>query len=266
MQIFEITQIKKITEINYGAVGRGLAQAAGAATREYFGMQPKQSTQVQGLASQQQAQKLSEPVIKQQAQQQQQLWTRTVQTMKNTAKNAGLSELDSKELADTLMKQLESMLRPHGLKATMDNQAGVPVPTLDDFADQIANNSDTTVSRDIDRTLQQVDDALMAIVTAKDADKLNTAWLNLSQGIANAASLMTFQGQPNTNRAGSGAVGSAVKSGPTTGNVAKAMSALGVRDEDLQGLAQLIQQNPTPVRATGNPVMDDLLRHMGLIK
>jgi hypothetical protein len=44
------------------------------------------------------------------------------------------------------------------------------------------------------------------------------------------------------------------------------MSALGVRDEDLQGLAQLIQQNPTPVRATGNPVMDDLLRHMGLIK
>jgi hypothetical protein len=50
------------------------------------------------------------------------------------------------------------------------------------------------------------------------------------------------------------------------GEMIGALSALGVRDEDLQGLAQLIQQNPTPVRATGNPVMDDLLRHMGLIK
>jgi hypothetical protein len=195
MQIFEITQ--SVNEINYGSVLGGIAKYAGNQIGKSLGMQDR--TQLSGPAAQAAAGAATAGVVKQQAAQQQQLWNNTLQFMKKSAARVGQSQIDPNSLATNFMKQLQGMLKPHGLSATMDQQNGIPVPQLNDFENKVDPQVlDQQTKNQIDQTIQQVDQAIYNILagsnSAKPAD-LTPAWAALTQSIANAGSMLAFHGK-----------------------------------------------------------------------
>lgn len=257
MQIYEISQPKPIAEVNYGAVAKELGKAAGAATRNYFGMQPARDVQVQGAEAQRLAMQHAQAVIKQQVMSQKALWDRLLKNMMTTAGANQQTALSPNDLASAFMQQLQSMLRPHGLTASMANNGGVPQPILDDFTTKIRNRTDPTVVQNIRNSRQQTNAAINAILQGRNDE---SAWLALSQGIANAANILAFQADPTqtSNQP-------QTAPNPLSTGAAQAMSALGTTNSGMQNLATLVQQNGSPVNPTGNPVIDALLKHMGLI-
>jgi hypothetical protein len=256
MQIYEISLPIPVVEVNYGAAARELGKAAGAAARNYFGMQPSQDAQVQGAEAQQLAMQHAQAVIRQQVMSQKTLWDRSLKNMMTTAGANQQTALDPRDLASSFMQQLQSMLRPHGLTASMANVGGIPQPVLDDFSTKIRNRQNPAVVQNIRSSRQQVNSAVNAILQGVNDEG---AWLALSQGIANAANLLAFQADPAQRSQPQ------VAPNPLSTRAAQAMSALGTTNSGIQNFASLVQQSGSSVSPTGNPIIDDLLRHMRLI-
>jgi hypothetical protein len=263
MQIFEITQRQPVAEAaTMGSVLGGIAKYAGNQIGKSLGIQD--NSRVSGVAAQNAATKATAGVVKQQASQQQQLWNSTLQTMTKAAAGAGTAQIDPKALATNFMKQLQGMLKPHGLTATMDQQNGVPVPQIDDYENQIDPEMlDQKTKAQIDQNVQQIDQAIYAILTAPATSKptdLSNAWMSLAQGIADAGSMTAFhQGQASG--------GTAPKSTTNVGvppAVKPVVATLGTDLASMQKFAQLVQRSGKPVKSTGNPQIDSFLTTSGI--
>jgi hypothetical protein len=276
MQIFEITQHQLVNEkFGFSAVGPGatassvlggIAKYAGNQIGKSLGMQD--NSRVSGVAAQNAATAATAGVVKQQAAQQQQLWNNTLQTMSKAASGIGQTQIDPKALATNFMKQLQGMLKPHGLTATMDQQNGIPVPQVDDYENQIDPEMlDQKTKAQIDQTIQQIDQAIYAILTAPATAKptdLTNAWMSLAQGIANAGSMTAFhQGQSTGSAARTPGI-SASESDPKT---RAALAAMGTDAAGLAGLNTLIQRSGGfKGKATGDPTIDGLLKSAKILK
>jgi hypothetical protein len=267
MQIFEITQRQPVTEAaTMGSVLGGIAKYAGNQIGKSLGMQD--NSRVSGVAAQNAATAATAGVVKQQASQQQQLWNSTLQTMTKAAAGIGQTQIDPKALATNFMKQLQGMLKPHGLSATMDQQNGVPVPQIDDYESDIDPEMlDQTTKAQIDQNVQQIDQAIYIILTASATAKaadLTNAWMSLAQGIANAGSMTAFN-QNQTARPTARAPGvSASVSDPKT---RAALAAMNTDAAGLAGLNALIQRSGGfKGQATGDPTIDGLLKSAKILK
>jgi hypothetical protein len=166
------------------------------------------------------------------------------------------------------MKQLQGMLKPHGLSATMDQQNGIPVPQVDDYENQIDPEMlDQKTKAQIDQTIQQIDQSIYAILTAPATSKatdLSNAWMSLAQGIANAGSMTAFHRGQSTGSAARTPGISASVSDPKT---QAALAAMGTDAAGLAGLNTLIQRSGGfKGKATGDPTIDGLLKSAKILK
>jgi hypothetical protein len=120
MQIFEITQRRPVNEINWGAtaktVGSQILQSPVDALGKRVGQDlnstpdPVGSAEAMGAATE-----AAEPVIRQQAVEQQALWDKSVAAMLKQGKVSNISQLNSAQPREALMSQVQKMLRPHGI-------------------------------------------------------------------------------------------------------------------------------------------------------
>jgi hypothetical protein len=120
MQIFEITQRRPVNEINWGAtakaVGSGILQAPVKALGAKVGQDLTDTPDAVGSAeAMSTATKAAEPVIRQQAVEQQALWDKSVAAMLKQGRASNISQLNSAQPREALMAQVQKMLRPHGI-------------------------------------------------------------------------------------------------------------------------------------------------------
>jgi hypothetical protein len=120
MQIFEITQRRPVNEINWGAtakaVGSGILQAPVKALGAKVGQDLTDTPDAVGSAEAMgTATKAAEPVIRQQAVEQQQLWDKSVAAMLKQGGVSNISQLTPAQPREALMAQVQKMLRPHGI-------------------------------------------------------------------------------------------------------------------------------------------------------
>jgi len=264
MQIFEITNNKKLDEVNLGAFVKGVGSQLAKNVKSDLGIQPADN-QVSGVAAQNAATKATAGVVKQQAQAQQHLWSKTLQTMTAAASQAGTAQIDPQALATNLNKQIQGMIKPHGLTASIKPMNGRPVPQIDDFTDQIDPEMlDATTKAQVAQNVAQINQSIASILAAPPdatASDLTNAWMSLAQGIADAGSMTTFHANP-------GGGGGRVAGSGTDRSIPPALkpvvTALGTDSASMQKFARLVQASGKPVKATGNPQIDSFLTQSGI--
>jgi hypothetical protein len=259
MQIFEITN-KKLDEVNWGAFAKGVGSQLARNVKSDLGIQSADN-KVSGVAAQNSATAATANVVKQQSQAQQQLWSKTLQTMTAAASQAGTAQIDPQALATNFNKQLQGMIKPHGLTASIKPMNGVPVPQVDDFTDQIDPEMlDAHTKAQVAQTVQQINQSIASILAAppnaKAADLANN-WMGLAQGVADAASMTTFHANP----AARTSAGNNRSIAPADQAV---VDALGVDDAGMQNFARMAQASGKPIKPTGNPTVDGFLRAAGV--
>lgn len=268
MQIFEVTTKSKLSEINYGAFVKGVGSQLAQNIKTDLGIQPSVD-KVSGVAAQQKASAATIGVAKQQAQQQQQIWNKTLEELKKDVAERGLSQIPPRDLAQNFMKQLQGMLTPHGLRATMGTINGVPMPEIDDFSDQVdAEALGGQARQEAAVIIDDIDDAVAGILTAQPSTSpatLAQLWQNLAVKISAAANLVTFSPNASKQR-GASMPGGTVARG-TDPRAQQAMSAMGIDAQGLAGLASVIQANGGfRGQPTKDPIVDALLKAAGIIR
>lgn len=263
MQIYEITSLKKLNEVNWGAFAKGVGSQLAKNIKTDLGIQPADN-KVSGVAAQNTATAATAAVVKQQAAEQQKLWSNTLQTMTKAAAQIGTPQIDPQALATNFMKQLQGMLKPHGLTANIKPMNGRPVPQIDDFTDDIDPQMlDQTTRAQVAKTVAQINQSIASILAAPPnatAAELANNWMGLAQGVADAGSMTAFHGNSSTRMAAST---------PASANpkVQAAISALGTDAQGLVGLNTLIQRSGGfKGKATGDPTIDGLLKAAKILK
>ena len=265
MQIFEITARKKLDEINFGAFAKGVGGQLAKNVKSDLGIQPADN-KLSGVAAQNAATKATAGAVKAQAQAQQQLWSGTLKTMTTAASQAGTAQIDPQALATNLNKQIQGMIKPHGLTASIKPMNGRPVPQVDDFTDDIDPEMlDATTKAQVTQTVAQINQSIASILAAPPnatAADLANNWMGLAQGVADAASMTTFHANPG------GGGGRVASRGGADRSIAPAVqpvaTALGTDLAGMQKFASLIQRSGKPVKATSNPQVDAFLQQAGI--
>jgi len=265
MQIFEITAPrKKLDEINFGAFAKGVGSQLAKNVKSDLGIQPADN-KVSGVAAQQTATKATAGVVKQQAQAQQQLWSNTLKTMTAAASQAGTAQIDPQALATNLNKQIQGMIKPHGLTASIKPMNGRPVPQVDDFTGDIDPEMlDATTKAQVTQTVAQINQSIASILAAPPnatAADLANNWMGLAQGVADAASMTTFHANPGGGGRVAGGGGTDRSIPP---EVKPVVTALGTDSASMQKFAGLVQRSGKPVKQTGNPLVDGFLKQAGV--
>ena len=265
MQIFEITARKKLDEVNWGAFAKGVGSQLAKNVKSDLGIQPADN-KLSGVAAQQAATAATANVVKQQAQAQQQLWSNTLKTMTAAASQAGTAQIDPQALATNLNKQIQGMIKPHGLTASIKPMNGRPVPQVDDFTDDIDPEMlDATTKAQVTQTVAKINQSIASILAAPPnatAAELANNWMGLAQGVADAGSMTTFHANPG------GGGGRVAGGGGTDRSIPPAIqpvvTALGTDSASMQKFARLVQASGKPVKATGNPQIDLFLTQSGI--
>lgn len=261
MQIFEITARKKLDEVNLGAFAKTVGSQLAKNVKSDLGIQPADN-KVSGTAAQGAASAATIGVAKQQAQEQQKIWNKTLADLSKDVSERGLSQIPPKDLAQNFMKQFQGMLTPHGLRATMGNMNGVPIPEIDDFSDQLDPAAlGGQAKKEAEAIIDDIDDAVAGILQAQPETSpatLAQMWQNLAVKISAAANLVTFSPGAST--------ASTTARTPAGVNpaVQPVVTALGTDPVSMQKFGRLVQASGKPVKATGNPQIDSFLTTSGI--
>jgi hypothetical protein len=181
MQIHEITQ--QLNENALGALATGFGQATGI-NMPKLGTDAAATSDKYGPAAQQQAARMSEPLIQQQAERELANWNASVLNMLKQNGVSSPAQLDrsiKQSLATTLVNQLH--------KNFMQNKTGSDykaLPRLVDLAKQ----------PEAQDTVKQIQTALNSILNfnapAQDKQQQLAQWLTLSRAAHHAMSLVQF--------------------------------------------------------------------------
>jgi hypothetical protein len=181
MQIREITQ--QLNEDALGALATGFSQATGI-NMPKLGTDAAPTPYKYGPAGQQQAAKMSEPVIQQQAERELANWNASILNLlkqNGVSSPAQLDRSTKQSLAKTLVNQLH--------KNFMQNKTGADYKTLPRLVD-IAKQPEAQDA------VKQIQTALNSILNfnapAQDKQQQLAQWLALSRAAYNAMSLVQF--------------------------------------------------------------------------
>lgn len=265
MQIFEITARKKLDEVNFGAFAKGVGNQLVKNVKSDLGIQ-SDPAKVSGVAAQGAASAATIAVAKQQAIQQQQVWNKTLANLSKDVSERGLSQIPPKDLAQNFMKQFQGMLQPHGLRASMGNINGVPIPEIDDFSGQLDPDAlGGQAKKEAEAIIDDIDDAVSGILQAQPETSpatLAQLWQNLAVKISAAANLMQFSpGAAKAPAAGAPVAANAAMIPPV---VKPLVAALGTDPASMKKFGDLLRTSGKPVKATGNPTLDAFLEQSGI--
>ena len=240
MQIFEITQRRPVNEINWGAtakaVGSHILQQPVRSLSKRVGVDltdtpdPVGSAEAMGAAT-----KAAEPVIQQQAVEQQQLWDKSVAAMLKQGGVSNISQLNSAQTREALMAQVQKMLRPHGI---MDY---TQLPNLVD-ATSFGGQGKAMAKQ----TAADITAIINEILTGRPA---KDAWYRLSKKIYAAGQQAEF-------RADRGSAG--VSRGASVSQLAQTAQQAGLTAQ------QMRITTPTNIPLQRDPKVNALLQAMGL--
>lgn len=240
MQIYELTSKRKspVNEINFGAVGKAIANKAATAALTKLGSNlgvgdklVPQSAQVATTGAQGAAQQASTQVIAQQAKAGLEMWNKIIQDMTTRARVQQFSQIDPRQREQALVDLINKKML--GKSNISDYKKLTQVVDPKSFNGAGAQKAQEAISN-IDAAIQNI----LAIDPARaknDTQQLND-WKALSQAVYNAMSISQFQ-------AGAG-VGVATVNDPKT---QAAIAALGITPA---GLAQF---NALVKRSGGDP-------------
>lgn len=239
MQIFEITQRRPVTEINWGATAKAVGsqilqapvKALGAKVGQDLTSTPDAVGSAEAMGT---ATKAAEPVVRQQAIEQQQLWDKSVAAMLKQGKVSNINQLNPAQPREALMAQVQKMLRPHGIVDYTQ------LPNLVDaasFGGQGKAMAQQTAN-DIDATINEI----LSGRPAKDV------WYRLSKKIYAAGQQAEFRADRG-NSAGTAAAG------PQLAQLAQ-RSGLTAQ--------QMRITNPPNIPSQRDPKVNALLQAMGL--
>ena len=240
MQIFEITQRRPVNEINWGAtakaVGSHILQQPVRSLSKRVGVDltdtpdPVGSAEAMGAAT-----KAAEPVIQQQAVEQQQLWDKSVAAMLKQGGVSNISQLNSAQTREALMAQVQKMLRPHGI---------VDYTQLPNLVD--ASSFGGQGKAMAKQTAADITAIINEILTGRPA---KDAWYRLSKKIYAAGQQAEF-------RADRGSAG--VSRGASVSQLAQTAQQAGLTAQ------QMRITTPTNIPLQRDPKVNALLQAMGL--
>lgn len=240
MQIFEITQRRPVNEINWGAtakaVGSQILQAPVKALGAKVGQDltstpdPVGSAEAMGVAT-----KAAEPVIQQQAVEQQALWDKSVAAMLKQGGASNISQLNPAQTREALMTQVQKMLRPYGI---------VDYTQLPNLVDAASFGGQGKAMAK--QTAADITAVINEILTGRPA---KDAWYRLSKKIYAAGQQAEFR----ADRGGAG-----ISGGAPTSQLAQAAQQAGLTAQ------QMRITTPPNIPLQRDPKVNALLQAMGL--
>lgn len=240
MQIYEIIQRRIVNEINYGATAKAVGSAILQAPVKSLGAKVGQdltstpdavgSAEAMGAAT-----KASEPVVRQQAAEQQELWDKSVAAMLKQGKVSNISQLNPAQTREALMGQVQKMLRPHGIGDYTQ------LPNLID-ASSFGGQGKAMAKQ----TAADITAIINEILTGNPG---KDAWYKLSKKIYAAGQQAEF-------RADRG--GSAAKTGASANQLVRAAQQAGLTAQQMRITA------PPNIPQQRDPKVNELLQAMGL--